>query len=83
MIHALWDLYLDYLSLLGCDTFDTSKHGVTTEDLSFQQEVDRHARHFATWNLWSSGLLHGFVWYLFTDVSGQRIGPTLKGQEAE
>jgi hypothetical protein len=27
------------------------------------------------------GLLRGVVWYLFTDVSGQHMGPIFKGQE--
>jgi hypothetical protein len=28
----------------------------------------------------SSGILRGVGWWLFTDVSGQRIGPIFKGQ---
>jgi hypothetical protein len=34
-------------------------------------------------DLRSSGILRGVAWYLFTDVSGQRIGPVFKDQESE
>jgi hypothetical protein len=32
------------------------------------------------WNLRSSGILRSVDWYLFTNVSGQPIGPIFKGQ---
>jgi hypothetical protein len=34
-------------------------------------------------NLRSSGILRSVVWYLFSDVSGQRIDPLFKGQEVQ
>jgi hypothetical protein len=34
---------------------------------------------FIAWDLRSSGLLRGVVWWLFTDVSEQRIGPIFTG----
>jgi hypothetical protein len=34
------------------------------------------------WHLRHSAILHGVVWYLFTDVSGQRIGPIFTDQES-
>jgi hypothetical protein len=36
-----------------------------------------------SWDLRSSGILHGVVWQLFMDVSGQRVGPIFTGQESE
>jgi hypothetical protein len=53
-----------------------TNHIITTGTASRIQNI-------ITFDLRSSGILCGVVWYLFNDISGQRIGPIFKGQESE
>jgi hypothetical protein len=52
----------------------------------FRETIDvsgeNHTNHINLQNLRSSGILRCVVWYLFTDVSGQPIGPIFTGQES-